>query len=92
MRIGRPGRGLHAPDHAVGGLHGHGADAARQVLLDFEDHADGRRHFEASLVTRSADRWAASSLLQTVRPPRGPEIWITLPMFSAIVLRFFSEL
>ena len=40
--------GLHAADHAVGGLHGDGAHAAlAQVLLDLEDHADGRGDGEA---------------------------------------------
>jgi len=40
--------GLHAADHAVGGLHGHGAHAPlAQVLLDFEDYRNGRGHGEA---------------------------------------------
>ena len=39
---------LHAADHAVGGFHGHGAHAAlAEVLLDFEDDADGRGDGEA---------------------------------------------
>ncbi len=40
--------GLHAADHAVGGLHGHGAHTAlAQVLLDFKNDADGRGDGEA---------------------------------------------
>ena len=39
--------GLHAVHHAVGGFHGHGADAPlAQMLLDLEDDADGRGHGE----------------------------------------------
>ncbi len=39
---------LHSAHHAVGGFHGHGADAAfAEVLLDLEDDADGRGDGEA---------------------------------------------
>ena len=40
--------GLHAANHAFGGFHGHGADAAfAEVLLHFEDDVDGRGDREA---------------------------------------------
>src|ERR1035437_2906085 len=40
--------GLHPANHAVGGFHGHGADATlAQVLLDFKNDADGRGYGEA---------------------------------------------
>jgi hypothetical protein len=39
---------LHAAHHAVGRFHGHRTHAAfTQVLLDFENNADGRGHREA---------------------------------------------
>ena len=47
--------GVHAADHAVGGFHGHGADAAlAEVLLDLEDDVDGRGDGEA--VADDAER------------------------------------
>ncbi len=40
--------GLHAANHAVGSFHGHGAHAAlAQMLLNLENHRDGRGHGKA---------------------------------------------